>query len=162
MLLFNPIYKRNAVTDEMIPDFKSFETMFWFVEYYVLLQIEKYGYNKFVIIIKKIRKNDFYFSEEEFKDFNKLVELLILSITHKYSNDEEYAGKSLNDDDELICCNKVKNHLKFILPVFDYAKMKENNKEFCEDLCQYVFHPERVNRLADKLGVTLDDYLNII
>ena len=37
--------------------------------------------------------------------------------------------------------------------------MKENTKDFLEDLCKYVFEPIRIIRLANKVGIEEYDYL---
>ena len=54
----------------------------------------------------------------------------------EYDEYDGYDGETLYDDEHLICCHKIKNHLKFIEePVLDYAKMKKNNVELAENLC---------------------------
>jgi hypothetical protein len=51
-------------------------------------------------------------------------------------------------------------HLLFSL---DYEKMKENNREFFEELVKKVFHPERIVRLSALYEFDFSDYMeNII
>ena len=49
-------------------------------------------------------------------------------------------------------------HLLFNL---DYKQMKENTTDFFENLIRYVFHPDRITRLANKVGIEEYDYLEI-
>jgi hypothetical protein len=44
-----------------------------------------------------------------------------------------------------------------LLLVLDYEKTKKVNEEFSRELCEYVFHPERMIRLAGDMP--LWDYL---
>jgi hypothetical protein len=44
-----------------------------------------------------------------------------------------------------------------LLHVLDYEKTKKANEEFSRELCEYVFHPERMIRLAGDMP--LWDYL---
>jgi hypothetical protein len=56
--------------------------------------------------------------------------------------------------------NSNATHLLFSL---DYEKMKENNKEFFEDLVGKVFHPKRIERLSSLYDFEFSDYMeNVI
>ena len=167
----NPIYTLNVISDEMIKDFKLF-LVIW-VDYSDFLWLECYEFDKFGKIIDKIKKNYFNFNEEEMMNFNELLRRLPYTIyicKNAMINDEyddyeydDYDGETLYDDEDLILCHKIKNHLRFLSePVLDYKKMKENNAGLFQELCQSVFNPERINRLADNLGVDFHDYLDTI
>jgi len=41
----------------------------------------------------------------------------------------------------------------------DYKKMKENNYIFLEELCSWVFNPDRLSRVAKLYNITLDNLL---
>ena len=47
-----------------------------------------------------------------------------------------------------------------LLIKLDTKKMKQNMKPFAEELVAYVFHPVRLNRIATRLGIDLDDLLD--
>jgi hypothetical protein len=38
--------------------------------------------------------------------------------------------------------------------------MKKNMKPFAEELIAHVFHPVRLNRISERLGMDLDDLLD--
>jgi hypothetical protein len=40
-------------------------------------------------------------------------------------------------------------------------QMRSNCKAFSEELAQYVFHPLRIKRLADRCGLDMDEYLEL-
>jgi hypothetical protein len=51
----------------------------------------------------------------------------------------------------------------YLLFSLDYEKMKENNKDFCEELVKKVFHPERIMGLSVLYKFDFSDYMeNII
>ena len=60
-------------------------------------------------------------------------------------------------DWEILSLNENATHLLIKL---DTNKMKENMKTFAEELVAYVFHPVRLNRIATRLGMDLDDLLD--
>ena len=41
----------------------------------------------------------------------------------------------------------------------DYDGMKEENSEFRSELASYVFHPARVERMADSFQIEFSEYL---
>jgi len=45
---------------------------------------------------------------------------------------------------------------------YDYETMKQNNKDFCEELVQKVFNPERLLSLCKMFNMDLLDYTDII
>ncbi len=47
-----------------------------------------------------------------------------------------------------------------LLTKLDTNKMKKNMKPFAEELVAYVFHPVRLNRISERLGMDLDDLLD--
>jgi menaquinone-dependent protoporphyrinogen IX oxidase len=51
----------------------------------------------------------------------------------------------------------MRGHETFAFPTLDYEKTKETNAGFRKELCEYVFHPERMLRLAGDMP--LWDYL---
>lgn len=162
-----PIYTKKIITNEMIVDFQLFDKICW-SGYASILPINDYElFDEFAQIINKIRKNDFEFNNQDIKVFNYLVKIIAHTI-YRYRNEEEYdeehVGETIyNAEDALNCCYKIKNYLTFLLePNIDYEKMKENNCGFGQDLCQFVFNPERINRLASKFNLEADDYLDIL
>ena len=44
----------------------------------------------------------------------------------------------------------------YLLSSLDCQKMKEKNKEFAEELCKYVFEPQRMWRIMKKYTFDLD------
>jgi hypothetical protein len=142
-----PIYTRNVVTKEMIPDFILFRNIL--VENLRLLPAEC---NKFIKLILKIEEDDFDFTEKDITQFFELLRTMIDTIRGKI-----YAYLY---SDILDICDNVKCHLQFIsIHHLDYEEMKKSNCEFKEQLCQSVFQPDRINRFACKLNIDLDDYL---
>ena len=107
-----PIYKKNVINDVMKLDFKIFEK-FW-MRYYNILNFEQYEFNKFIKIIIKIKNSDFDFNESDIKDFNEFLKN-ISDYIYKY---KDYTGqcedKILYNEEDLICCHRIKNHLKLI------------------------------------------------
>lgn len=162
-----PIFKRNVITKEMISEFKIFDDI-W-LEYCDLLPIECYEFDIFIKIITKIRKDDFDFDFKDMKDFYKLLIIMIDTI-HSDRQRRIFNGDYDDNDDELlyedeaiILCNKIIDHLRFLSEYhLDYEKMKQNNAGLFQDLCESVFNPDRINRLANNLGVELYDYLEQI
>lgn len=175
-MLFTPIYTRNVISDEMKKDFKLFNIL-W-VEYCNVLPITGNAFDVFANIMNKIRINHFNFDEKELGHFNELLTVMQVAIYRDINNgivfDEEdeiiyddehgeYVYKTLFGADVLDHYNKIATYLKFMSEsVLDYGKMKEMNAGFCEELCQKVFHPVRVSRIADNLGVEVYDYLDTI
>ncbi len=53
-----------------------------------------------------------------------------------------------------LSCNPNAIHL---LAPLNHEKMKENMKEFYEELVAYVFNPQRLVRFATHLGITFDE-----
>lgn len=162
-----PIYTKKVITNQMIVDFQLFDKICW-LGYGSILPINDYElFDEFVEIINKIRKNDFEFNNQDIKVFNYLIKIFEHTI-YMYRNDEEYDEEHLgetiyNAEDCLNCCYKIKKYLKFLLELkIDYEKMKENNREFGQDLCQSVFNPERISRLASKFHLEADEYLDIL
>ena len=47
-----------------------------------------------------------------------------------------------------------------LLASLDTNKMKNSMKEFAEELIAHVFHPVRLNRISERLGMDLDDLLD--
>jgi hypothetical protein len=161
-----PIYAKNVITKEMISDFKIFRNI-WF-EYCNLLPIECYEFDIFITIITKIGKDEFDFDGEDIRRFNKLLSILIDTISRDRNNgiiyyDDGDEVEPLYGNEAIILCHKIKNYCVFLtLYHLDYEKMKKSNFEFKEQLCQYVFHPDRTNKLANKFNIDLDDYLEQI
>jgi len=44
----------------------------------------------------------------------------------------------------------------------DYTNMMQLNKELTNELVQTVFHPDRVNRMANEYKMDFDEYLDTI
>ena len=40
--------------------------------------------------------------------------------------------------------------------------MKENCKEFAEELASHVFHPKRLNKITEIYNISVYDYLELI
>ena len=165
-MLFNPIYtKRRIISNEMKEDFRFLDKI-W-LEHSHLWPIDWYECNTYSKIVRKIRNNDFDFNEEDIKNTEEILCLILyccaVFLGNPNNNENGNFSRYYTNDNIGSVIDKIKSHLHFITePILDYEKMKENNKDFFEDLCQSVFHPERVNRLSDKLGVELDNYLNTI
>ena len=49
-----------------------------------------------------------------------------------------------------------------IICEYDYEKMILNMKDFCEELVKYVFHPNRLQRLAEHYGMDMTDLLEVL
>jgi len=162
-----PIFKRNVITKEMIPEFKIFDDI-W-LEYCNLLPIGCYEFNIFLKIITKIRKDDFNFNVGDIGDFYKLLSIMIETI-HRDRQRMIFNGDYDDNEDELlyedkaiIFCNKIKDHLRFLsLYNLDYEKMKQNNARLFQDLCESVFNPDRIAKLANKFNIEFYDYLEQI
>ena len=45
---------------------------------------------------------------------------------------------------------------------YDYETMKQNNKDFCEELVQKVFNPNRLLSLCKSFNMDLLDYTDIL
>ncbi len=45
---------------------------------------------------------------------------------------------------------------------YDYQNMKQNNKQFCEELVQKVFNPERLLSLCKTYNIDWLDYTDIL
>jgi hypothetical protein len=45
---------------------------------------------------------------------------------------------------------------------YDYETMKQNNKDFCQELVQKVFNPDRLLRLCEIFNIDLLDYTDIL
>jgi hypothetical protein len=45
---------------------------------------------------------------------------------------------------------------------YDYEAMKQNNKDFCEELVQKVFNPERLLSLCKTYNIDWMDYTDIL
>lgn len=43
----------------------------------------------------------------------------------------------------------------------DYIQMKQQNCDFKEELCKYIFNPERLDKMANNVGIDLHDYLEL-
>jgi len=159
-----PIFKRNVITKEMITDFKIFNNI-W-LEYCDLLPIGCYEFDIFMKNIIKIRKDDFNF---DVVTFDKLLIIMIETI-HRDRQRRIFNGDYDDNEDELlyedkaiIFCNKIKDHLRFLsLYNLDYEKMKQNNARLFQDLCESVFNPDRIAKLADKFNIEFYDYLEQI
>jgi len=54
-----------------------------------------------------------------------------------------------------------KNAIHLLGPL-NYTKMKEQNKEFFEDLVSYVFNPLRITCFSEMTGMSEIEYLEII
>jgi hypothetical protein len=52
------------------------------------------------------------------------------------------------------------NALHLLFPL-DYGKMKKNIRQFSKELTEYVFHPVRLGRLADKFQMEFDEYIEL-
>jgi hypothetical protein len=160
-----PIFKRNIITKEMITDFKIFNNI-W-LEYCDLLPIGCYEFDIFMKNIIKIRKDDFNF---DVVTFDKLLIIMIETIHRDmnrgiiYNDDyDDYDGEILYGNEAIILCNKIKDHLRFISEYnLDYEKMKENNAGLFQELCESVFNPDRINKLANKFNIDLHVYLDSI
>jgi hypothetical protein len=50
-------------------------------------------------------------------------------------------------------------HLLFQL---DYNEMKKNIEPFSKELTEYVFHPIRLERLANKFQLDFDEYIELL
>lgn len=159
-----PIFKRNIITKEMIQEFKIFDDI-W-LEYCDLLPIGCYEFDIFMKNIIKIRKDDFNF---DVVTFDKLLIIMIETIhidrqrrifNGDYDDNED---ELLYEDKAIIFCNKIKDHLRFLSEYnLDYEKMKQNNARLFQDLCESVFNPDRINKLADKFNIEFYDYLEQI
>jgi hypothetical protein len=44
----------------------------------------------------------------------------------------------------------------------DLERMRENTRTFSEELSAYVFHPLRLERMAQQFGMEMDEYLEQI
>ncbi len=62
-------------------------------------------------------------------------------------------------DWEYLSKNPNAIHLLF---KYDYMAMKQNNKDFCEELVKKVFNPERLLSLCKSFNMDLLDYTNIL
>ena len=67
-----------------------------------------------------------------------------------------------------MCCN-IPNYKNFkskdgwwIINSYNYTKMRERNKNFCEELVKKVFHPERIQRICDAYNMDMTQYLDLI
>jgi hypothetical protein len=69
---------------------------------------------------------------------------------------------------DLLANNLDKLHLSSLaknpnaIPLFcvpDYARMREANEDFVQDLQTYVLNPDRVSRFARKYGLSFHDYV---
>jgi len=49
-----------------------------------------------------------------------------------------------------------------LLAKLDTTVMRENCKPFAEELAAYVFHPLRIEHMANKYGYELDEYMDYI
>ena len=54
------------------------------------------------------------------------------------------------------------NNVCKIICKYDYKKMMDNMKDFCEDLVKYVFHPKRLDRLCEKYSMHMFDLLELL
>jgi hypothetical protein len=159
-----PIFKRNVITKEMISEFKIFDDI-W-LEYCDLLPIGCYEFDIFIKNITKIRKDDFNF---DVMTFDKLLSIMIETIhtdrQRRIFNGEydDNGDELLYEDKAIILCNKIKDNLRFLSEYhLDYEKMKQNNAGLFQDLCESVFNPDRIKKLADKFNIEFDDYLEQI
>lgn len=50
----------------------------------------------------------------------------------------------------------------YLVIKLDEEKMKNNCKEFAEELAKYVFHPTRLQKLSQLYGFDMDEYLELI
>lgn len=64
-----------------------------------------------------------------------------------------------NAIDSELCSNPNAMHL---IAKLDYAKMKENNCAFANELAKVVFHPVRVMRVGEQWGMSMEEYLDVL
>jgi hypothetical protein len=43
----------------------------------------------------------------------------------------------------------------------DYNEMRKDIRQFSQELTEYVFHPLRLERLADKFQMDFDEYIEL-
>jgi len=59
-------------------------------------------------------------------------------------------------------CLSMNPNAIHLLFKYDYQTMKQNNKDFCEELVQKVFNPCRLLRLCKMFNMDLLDYTDIL
>ena len=72
--------------------------------------------------------------------------------------------KSLEDNPDKIHWFSLSQNpnVLYMLTRLDTNKMRDNCKAFAEELAIYVFHPERLNRIAEAYDISAYDYLECI
>jgi hypothetical protein len=59
----------------------------------------------------------------------------------------------------MLCYNPNALHLLFQL---DYDEMKKNIEPFSKELTEYVFHPMRLAKIANKFQLDFDEYIELL
>jgi len=59
----------------------------------------------------------------------------------------------------------IVSYLEYILqrtPPLNYGEMKENNRDFYNELNKYILHPKRIEKMATQFDIGFFDYLDVI
>jgi len=78
----------------------------------------------------------------------------------RFANMQEVYAYSMND-----LFTEIVAELEFILtrvPPMDYEKMKENKRQFYQDLNKYILKPERIEKMAGEYRINCIEYLDAI
>ncbi len=91
-------------------DLKSFQ-MIW-RKYYNLLPVNFYEFDIYAKLVNKIKTNDFDLVRDKLV-FQELLNYMTVAI-HNYKDlsEEEYDETKVYDDEELMCCQRLKSYLK--------------------------------------------------
>ena len=78
---------------------------------------------------------------------------------HLKANSFEFCRDNINRFNLDMCQLYPTRYLVALFNKIDYKGMKDENAEFNSELASYVFHPARVERMADLFQIEFSDYL---
>ena len=78
---------------------------------------------------------------------------------HLKANSFEFCRDNINRFSLDMCQIYPARYLVALFNKIDYEGMKDENSEFNSELASYVFHPARVERMADLFRIEFSDYL---